>query len=101
MYCEKCLHKAPVAVVPFIIRWGVAASSDKLNRNGRCISCIHKGATLTRPSWAGTHIGFAPFPDNYGQCGQSNTSPQNATTPTNMTSGTIEVRGASSGTEGS
>jgi branched-chain amino acid transport system substrate-binding protein len=24
--------------------------------------CGHKGATIQRPSWAGEHIGFMPFP---------------------------------------
>ena len=30
VYCEKCLHHAPMALVPLIIRWGPDASSDQL-----------------------------------------------------------------------
>jgi hypothetical protein len=32
VYCEKCLHRAPVAFVPLMIRWGANASRDKLRR---------------------------------------------------------------------
>jgi hypothetical protein len=62
VYCEKCLHHAPVAFVPLMIRWGGDASSDKLRRCARCTACGHKGATLQHPGWAGAHIGFQPFP---------------------------------------
>ena len=34
--CERCLHRRPVAFVPFIIRWGPDASSDILRRSARC-----------------------------------------------------------------
>jgi hypothetical protein len=37
--CEKCLHRTPVAFVPFIIRWGPDASSDMLRRSARCTKC--------------------------------------------------------------
>jgi hypothetical protein len=62
VYCEKCLHHAPMALVPLIIRWGAEASSDQLRQRARCTKCGHKGATLQHPGWAGTHIGFQPFP---------------------------------------
>ena len=45
-----------------MIRWGAQVSSDKLRRRARCTVCGHKGATIQRPSWAGEHIGFMPFP---------------------------------------
>jgi|SRR5580692_8317494 hypothetical protein len=61
-YCEKCLHHAPMALVPLIIRWGAEASSDQLRQRARCTKCGHRGATLQHPGWAGTHIGFQPFP---------------------------------------
>jgi hypothetical protein len=32
VYCERCLHHAPVAFVPLMIRWGADASSDRLRR---------------------------------------------------------------------
>jgi hypothetical protein len=62
VYCEKCLHHAPMALVPLIIRWGAEASSDRLRQCARCTKCGNKGATLQHPGWAGTHIGFQPFP---------------------------------------
>jgi hypothetical protein len=62
VYCEKCLHHAPMALVPLMIRWGAETSSDRLRQRARCTKCRHKGATLQRPGWAGTHIGFQPFP---------------------------------------
>ena len=51
-----------MALVPLIIRWGAEASSDRLRQRARCTKCGHKGATLQHPGWAGTHIGFQPFP---------------------------------------
>src|SRR5262245_44330480 len=32
VYCEKCLHHAPMALVPLMSRWGADASSDRLRR---------------------------------------------------------------------
>ena len=34
IYCEKCLHHAPMALVPLIIRWGANTSSDRLRQRG-------------------------------------------------------------------
>jgi hypothetical protein len=65
VYCEKCLHRAPVAFVPLMIRWGGDASSDKLRRCARCTACGHKGATLQHPGWAGAQVGFQPFPTDH------------------------------------
>jgi hypothetical protein len=62
LICERCLHRTPVAFVPFIIRWGPDASSDMLRRSARCYKRGRKGAVLQHPSWAGMHIGFEPFP---------------------------------------
>ena len=62
LYCEKCLHQAPMALVPLMIRWGAETPSDQLRRCARCTKCGHKGATLQHPGWAGTHIGVQPFP---------------------------------------
>jgi hypothetical protein len=62
--CEnvKCLHRAPQAIVPLVIRWGGDASSDVLRACARCSRCGRKGASLTSPSWVGLDVGFAPFP---------------------------------------
>ena len=57
-----CLHSTPVALVPFIIRWGPGASSDVLRRSARCTKCGRKGATLQHPVWAGADVGFESFP---------------------------------------
>jgi hypothetical protein len=62
LWCEKCLHHAPIAFAPLVIRWGADASSDKLRRSARCTVCGTKGATLQHPGWAGETIGFEPFP---------------------------------------
>jgi hypothetical protein len=35
VYCEKCLHHAPMALVPLIIRWDADTSSDRLRRCAR------------------------------------------------------------------
>jgi len=62
VYCEKCLHHAPMALVPLMIRWAAETSSDRLRQCARCTKCGHRGATLQHPGWAGTHVGFQPFP---------------------------------------
>jgi hypothetical protein len=33
-----------------------------LRRSARCTNCGRKGATLQHPSWAGSYVGFEPFP---------------------------------------
>jgi hypothetical protein len=68
VYCAAygCLHHAPMAIAPFVIRWGREASSDMLRRSGRCSKCGAKGATLMLPSWVSTPVGFAPFPVKSG-----------------------------------
>jgi hypothetical protein len=62
VYCDKCLHHAPVAFVPLMIRWGTSASSDMLRRCAKCTICGHKGATLQHPGWVDAVVGFQPFP---------------------------------------
>lgn len=70
VYCEKqdCSHRAPMAIVPFIIRWGPDASSDKLRRFAICSKCGAQRATLRHPSWAGEHIGWQPRGRPHGGC---------------------------------
>jgi hypothetical protein len=51
-----------MALAPLIIRYGPDTSSDRLRRSARCTACGAKGAKLQHPSWAGSQIGFAPFP---------------------------------------
>jgi hypothetical protein len=56
-----CLHRAPLALTPLIIRWGSDACSDMLHRSVRCARCGRRGATLTMPSWAGRHVAGCRF----------------------------------------
>jgi hypothetical protein len=46
-----CGHRAPVALAPFAIRWGLDASSDVLREQLRCARCGRRGVTLIAPSW--------------------------------------------------
>jgi hypothetical protein len=62
LYCRACGRGAPVALAPFIIRWGAKASSDVLRRSGRCGDCGGKGVTLMNPSWQDMQTGLSPFP---------------------------------------
>jgi hypothetical protein len=56
-----CLRRAPMPLAPAIIRWGPDASSDVLRQRVRYSGC--GSATLQIPSWVGSEIGLAPFPD--------------------------------------
>ncbi|MEX2126921.1 MAG: hypothetical protein WD871_01585 [Xanthobacteraceae bacterium] len=64
VHCRRidCHHRAPIALVPLIIRWGHDASSDRLRHAARCTRCGRKGATLTAPSYVDSRVGFQPFP---------------------------------------
>ncbi len=62
VFCEKCLHHAPLPCAVPVIRWGAEVSSDVLRRRARCTACGHKGATLQLPSWVGADVGMMPFP---------------------------------------
>lgn len=64
VYCRQngCSHSAPMALVPLIIRWGGAASSDRLRARARCTKCGGRGAALMHPSYVDSVIGFQPFP---------------------------------------
>jgi hypothetical protein len=52
----------PVALAPFIIRWGAQASGDVLWQAFRYSVCAGKGATAMLPSWRGMREGAEPFP---------------------------------------
>jgi hypothetical protein len=64
VYCSnpRCQRSQPVALAPFIIRWGPDASSDMLRAWARCRRCGTKGATLQLPGWGGRAVGVTPFP---------------------------------------
>jgi hypothetical protein len=57
-----CLHRAPLALAPFVIRWGPDASSNVMRQRLRCAVCGHRGAVLQHPSWIDAQIGEQPFP---------------------------------------
>lgn len=58
LYCTRgnCLNKVPVALAPFIIRWGPDASGDLIRQRMRCTACGSLGATLQHPSVDGLNI---------------------------------------------
>ena len=68
-YCLKsgCPGHAPIAIAPFIIRWGPNASSDLIRGSFRCAKCGAKGSTLRHPSYLGADVGFASFPKGSGR----------------------------------
>jgi len=51
-----------MALAAPVILWGADAPGDMLRHRARCMACGGKGATLQRPSWGGSSIGFLPFP---------------------------------------
>src|SRR4029079_7216559 len=57
-----CLHRAPLALAPFVIRWGAQASSNVMRQRLRCAVCGHRGAVLQHPSWIDAQSGEQPFP---------------------------------------
>lgn len=57
-----CGHKTPVALAPYVIRWGSHVSSDRLRRAARCTHCGGQGAVLQMPSHIDTVVGSRPFP---------------------------------------
>ena len=64
LYCDSCGRGAPVALAPWLIRYGPTASSDLLRENARCELCRSRGASLRLPSWGGLDFGIAPFPSD-------------------------------------
>jgi hypothetical protein len=62
LHCERCQHRAPMALVAPVILWGAEASSDTLRDRARCTGCGGRGATLQHPGWGGNNVGFLPFP---------------------------------------
>ena len=57
-----CLHRAPLALAPYVIRWGADASSNVMRERLRCAVCGHRGALLQHPGWTGNDVGDEPFP---------------------------------------
>ncbi|CAN5482757.1 hypothetical protein BH10PSE7_BH10PSE7_15680 [soil metagenome] len=59
---DVCGHKAPLAVAPFVIRWGPDVPNDVLRQNLRCSKCGRRGATIQRPSWSARTDSWQVFP---------------------------------------
>ena len=55
----KCMHRAPMAITPLIIRWGGNASSDQLRASARCLKCGKRGADLQHPGAQSSDIAIA------------------------------------------
>jgi hypothetical protein len=63
---EPCQRKIPLALAPFVIRWGPDVSSDVLRQNLRCTACGRRGAALQHPGWIDAIVGVRPFPAGLG-----------------------------------
>jgi hypothetical protein len=57
-----CGHRRPLAIAPFVIRWGPDMSSDHLRENLVCARCGRRGPLLYHPSWVNRIVGWQPFP---------------------------------------
>ncbi|GLS20161.1 hypothetical protein GCM10007874_31780 [Labrys miyagiensis] len=62
--CDHCGHRRPIAIAPYVIRWGPGASSNRLRRALRC-RCGHKGCSIQMPSWLDLSAGVQMWPEDY------------------------------------
>jgi hypothetical protein len=62
-----CWHRAPMTLVPLIIRWSGDTSSDRLRCCARCTKCNNKGAGLMHPSRDISLRDFATSPVDEGR----------------------------------
>jgi hypothetical protein len=60
--CPRCNHRRPLAIAPFVIRWGPDAPGDLLRRSLICERCGHRGALLYHPSWVDMVKGWEAWP---------------------------------------
>jgi len=60
--CERCQHRAPTALAPWLIGWGHNASSDMVRRSARCCQCGGKGAVIKLPGWGGLEAPVRGWP---------------------------------------
>jgi hypothetical protein len=58
----KCGRAIASNLLPYAVRWGEDASSDKIRDNLSCAVCGKRGVELTHASWGGKDQGFSPFP---------------------------------------
>ncbi len=62
LICDGCGRQRPIALAPFLIRWGGDASSDLIRRSARCSTCGQVGARTMHPSFMDAVTGWAPYP---------------------------------------
>lgn len=74
LVCHGCFRLRPVTIAPFMIRWGMHASSDRLRQSARCARCGKKGAALQTPSWTGSQTGFLTYAEALGRSGDTRRS---------------------------
>jgi hypothetical protein len=60
--CPRSSRPTPIALAPYVIRWGAGASSDVLRRSARCANCGEKGATLILKADDPARDDYAVFP---------------------------------------
>jgi hypothetical protein len=61
----NCNRGAPVALVPYIIRWGTDAPIETMINAMRCELCGFKGVSLDYRNWADAQVGLAPWPNGF------------------------------------
>jgi len=66
LHCPACKRNVATPLAPFVIRWGLDASSDVLRHNARCIVCGRRGALLTAVSHSCAELFYDPFPIERG-----------------------------------
>lgn len=59
----RCLRRVALPLLPLIVRWGAAMSSDRLRSVLRCSRCGQLGVTTTAASWGGEGVGWVAICD--------------------------------------
>lgn len=69
IYCANagCNYYRPIALAPYIIRWGADASIDLLRQRVRCSKCGRMGATIKKRSWDAHRQEWQQWPQSSSQ----------------------------------
>src|ERR1051326_3586382 len=64
VHCDHhmCRHKAVIAIVPYVIRWGPDDWASMLRQYGRCTRCGRRQVKLLMPSWGGAEQRWVVVP---------------------------------------
>jgi hypothetical protein len=67
LFCSNtdCGRWKPIALVPFIIRWGADATVDRLKRSALCTTCGQRGAGIATRGWHDSVVGRAQWPIHF------------------------------------